>query len=297
MLDALIRDRHHVDALVRTSRPPRNCRRGERSRCAAISSSPLTWLDAAASADGIVHAAAESGPRARQLDDVVVTTLTSLPARADRFIIYTSGIWVLGTRAARPTSARRSIRPSSWPGVPRTSSACWTPPRRACAPSSSGPASSTAARAASSATCCRTRANSLVRVIGTGDNHWPLVYDRDLGELYARLVGNPTASGVFHANDEGDETVNDIVAALVEHATIRPSVRHVPIAEARKKMGPYADALALDQIVRSPRARRWAGTRRCIPSPGNAARLFEEWRRSERQPESGRVRRCRQEER
>jgi len=122
-------------------------------------------------------------------------------------------------------------------------------------------------------------ANSLVRVIGSGDNHWPLIYERDLGELYARLVSTPAAAGVFHATDDGAETVNEIVAALVDHAPTPPSIRHVPLPEARKKMGPYADALALDQIVRSPRARAlgWAPTLHSVA--GNAARLFEEWKR------------------
>ena len=121
--------------------------------------------------------------------------------------------------------------------------------------------------------------NSLVRIVGSGDNHWPLVYDRDLGEFYARLVSTPDAAGVYHATDGGTETVNEIVAALVEHAPTQPSIRHVPLAEARKKMGPYADALALDQIVRSPRARAlgWAPTLHSVA--GNAKRLFEEWRR------------------
>ena len=45
-------------------------------------------------------------------------------------------------------------------------------------------------------------------------------------------------------------------------------------------MGPYADALALDQIVRSPRARGlgWSPTLRSVS--GNVPRLLEEWRRS-----------------
>jgi hypothetical protein len=53
----------------------------------------------------------------------------------------------------------------------------------------------------------------------------------------------------------------------------------VPLAEARRKMGPLADALALDQIVRSPRARAlgWRPALRSVA--GNTARLFEEWRR------------------
>jgi nucleoside-diphosphate-sugar epimerase len=118
----------------------------------------------------------------------------------------------------------------------------------------------------------------LVRVIGDGNNRWPLVYDRDLADLYARLAGNQDASGIFHANDEGDERVNDLVAAISPYLPVRPDVRHVPIEEARSKMGPYAEALALDQVVRSPRARAigWAPTLHSVA--GNAARLLEEWR-------------------
>jgi nucleoside-diphosphate-sugar epimerase len=121
-------------------------------------------------------------------------------------------------------------------------------------------------------------ANGLVRVVGSGENHWPLVYERDLGDLYVRLVNAASASGVYHANDQGDETVNDLVAALAAHASIRPTVRHVPIAEARQKMGAYADVLALDQIVRSPRARSLGWSPMLHSVTGNAARLSEEWR-------------------
>src|SRR5207244_6152863 len=92
--------------------------------------------------------------------------------------------------------------------------------------------------------------NGLVRVVGDGNNRWPLVYDRDLADLYARLATNPDASGVYHANDEGDERVNEIVSAIAPYLPVPPDVRHVPIAEAGKKMGPVAEAMALDQVVR-----------------------------------------------
>jgi hypothetical protein len=73
--------------------------------------------------------------------------------------------------------------------------------------------------------------------------------------------------------------VSDLVEAIAGHVNVRPSVRHVPIAEARKKMGAYADALAMDQVVRSPRARAlgWTPTLRSVA--GNVPRLYEEWRR------------------
>jgi len=89
---------------------------------------------------------------------------------------------------------------------------------------------------------------------------------------------NQEASGIYHANDEGDERVNDIVSAIAPYLPVRPDVRHVPIEEARNKMGAFADALALDQLVRSPRARAlgWAPTLHSVG--GNAARLMAGWR-------------------
>ena len=95
--------------------------------------------------------------------------------------------------------------------------------------------------------------NGLVRVVGDGNNHWPLVYDRDLADLTCGSPRETMPSGVFNANDEGDERVNDIVSAIGPYLPHRPDVRYVPIEEARSKMGPYADALALDQVVRSTR--------------------------------------------
>jgi nucleoside-diphosphate-sugar epimerase len=122
--------------------------------------------------------------------------------------------------------------------------------------------------------------NGLVRVVGDGNNHWPLVYERDLADLYARLALREDAAGIYHANDEGDERVNDIVDAIKPHLPVKPDVWHVPIEEARQKMGAYAEALALDQLVRSPRARALGWTPTLHSVAGNAARLLEEWRAS-----------------
>ena len=117
-----------------------------------------------------------------------------------------------------------------------------------------------------------------LRVIGDGNNRWPLVYDRDLADLYARIAANDSASGIFHANDEGDERVNDLVAAVGPYLPHRPDVRYVPIDEARAKMGAYADALALDQVIRSARSRALGWSPSLHSVAGNAARLLEEWR-------------------
>ena len=49
--------------------------------------------------------------------------------------------------------------------------------------------------------------------------------------------------------------MNDLITAIAPHVPLRPDVRHVPIDEARAKMGSLAEVLSLDQVVRSPRAR------------------------------------------
>jgi nucleoside-diphosphate-sugar epimerase len=239
-----------------------------------------TWRDAAAAADGTVHAAIEYGPRNRQVDAAAIEGLTTLPPRKGRFLVYTSGCWVLGA-TPEPADETAAVNPLEI--------VSWRPEheQRVLDAASAGvraivvrPGIVYGGARGIVGDLLKDVSNGLVRIVGTGENHWPLIYDRDLGELFARLIATPAASGIYHASDHGDETVNEIVAALGEHAPIAPSVRHVPIAEARKKMGPYADALAADQILRCPRARAlgWSPTLHSVA--GNAARLLEEWRRA-----------------
>jgi nucleoside-diphosphate-sugar epimerase len=279
VVDALVRHGHHVDALVRNSEGAALVQARGAHPLLGDLTNPASWRDAAAAADGSVHAAVDYSARQRDVDAAAVDCLLGLPPRTGRFLIYTSGIWVLGP-APDPVDEAAPVNPVEL--------VAWRPAHelRVLAAAASGvravvvrPGIVYGGARGIVGDLLKDAANSLVRIVGSGENHWPLIYDRDLGELYARLVSTADAFGVYHATDGGAETVNEIVAALAEHAPTQPSIRHVPLAEARKKMGPYADALALDQIVRSPRARAlgWAPTLHSVA--GNAARLFEEWRR------------------
>lgn len=278
VLDALVRHGHHVDALVRNNEAAALVQARGAQPILGDLLDGKSWRDAAAAADGTVHAAVEYSARQQKLDTAALDELLALPPRPGRFLVYTSGMWVLGP-APEPVDESAPVNPIEL--------VAWRPAHETRVLSAGSATRSIVVRPGIVYGGCRgivgdvlqDAFNSLVRIVGSGDNHWPLVYERDLGELYARLVGTPEASGVYHATDGGDETVNEIVAALAEHAPTQPSVRHVPLPEARKKMGAYADALALDQIVRSPRARAlgWAPTLHSVA--GNAARLFEEWRR------------------
>jgi nucleoside-diphosphate-sugar epimerase len=279
VLDAFVRAGHKVDALVRNSEKAAAVQARGGHPVLGDLSEPASYADAAASADGVVHTALEDSPRCTSVDATTIDTLLMPSDRLPRFLIYTSGVWVLGN-CSSPADETAPLNP---PKI-----VAWRPAHeaRVLDAASAGvrtvvirPGVVYGGSRGIVGEVFKDAANSLVRVVGSGENHWPLVYDRDLAELYLRIALNADASGVFHANDEGDESVNDLVAAIANHAPTSPSVRHVPLAEARKKMGPYAEALALDQIVRSPRARAIGWNPSLHSVAGNAARLFDEWRR------------------
>ena len=288
VLDALARGGHVVTALVRDNeKAARVAARGARPVIGNLGE-PDSYRAAADAQDGYVHTAfdAVSG-RGPAIDAVALQTLIGAAKRPRtagstappmRFLIYTSGVWVLG-QTPEPATEEAPVNP-----IPLVA---WRPDLEEVV-------------LAAGDDCLRTvvvrpgvvygrtngivgelfkaATNGLVRVVGDGNNHWPLVYDRDLADLYLKLASREDASGVYHANDEGDERVNDIVAAIAPYLPVRPDVRHVPIDEARAKMGSYADALSLDQVVRSPRARAMGWTPSLRSVAGNAARLLEEWR-------------------
>jgi nucleoside-diphosphate-sugar epimerase len=282
VMDALLRSGHEVTALVRDpEKAERVSGRGVHPIIGDLSR-PSSYAAAAEGADAIVHAALDGSMRMQKVDRQAIDTLLAAAGRRaasglSACVVYTSNTWVLGQ--AQDATEATPVNP-----IPLVA---WRPDheRLVLDAGNSGvrtvvirPGVVYGGARGIVGDLLKDAANGLVRVVGTGKNHWACIYDRDLADLYVRVSTMGDAAGIFHANDEADESVDDIVAAIAHHAKMPPDVRHMPIDEARKKMGPYAEALALDQIVRSPRAHSlgWAPTLRSVA--GSVARLLEEFR-------------------
>jgi nucleoside-diphosphate-sugar epimerase len=285
-LGAFVRHGHTVMALVR--QPGRAERLGSSGVTAVVGdiAKPDSYVAVARTCDVLVHAALDRSSRGPVVDGTAVAALLDVARDRRReglpaSLIYTSSTWVLGDQ---PDAAAEdaALRPTPF--------AAW---RLAQEQALLTDAKVGGVRAAIVrpgivyggadglvGELLKNAANGLIRVVGDGRNRWPCIYDRDLADLYARLAEHPEAEGIFHATDHGDERVLDIVSAIADHVRVRPEIRHVPLPEARAKLGPYADALALDQVVRSPRARAlgWMPTLHSIS--GSVARLLEEFRAS-----------------
>jgi nucleoside-diphosphate-sugar epimerase len=282
VLDALVRAGHHVTALVRDSeKASRLEARGATAILGDLGDSSR-FLAKVVELDAVVHTAMADQPRGAVMERAFLDAVLPALVRANvpRRFIYTSGVWVLG---ARPAPAAEDVVPDPIPHV------TWLAAHEAQVLAVAGGPLTTAVirpgivygggRGIVS-DMLRDALNGLVRVIGDGRNRWPCVYDRDLAELYVRVLATPEAAGIYHATGEEDERVADIAHAITTHVSPVADIRHVPLAEARGKIGSKADALALDQVVRSPRARALGWTPTMHGITGNAPRLFEEYRRA-----------------
>lgn len=278
VLETLVRGGHQLTALVRDMAKARRMqKRGAKSVVGDLSKGDQ-WKAAAVGHDAFIHTAYEATPRGVDADRVAIETLAAAARESgpDRPLVFTSGVWVLGsTRQPADESAALNPTPLSAWRVPHETLVLNLERVRGIVVR---PGIVYGGNRGIVGDLLRSGVNGLVRIIGDGKNHWASVYDRDLADLYARLATTPGVAGIYHATDEADETVLDIVEALARNTTHKPDVRFVPLEEARAKMGSYADALALDQLVRSPRAHelRWAPSLKSIA--GNVPRLLEEWR-------------------
>jgi nucleoside-diphosphate-sugar epimerase len=284
VLDALLRAGQQVTAVVRDPEKAERVRvRGVQPIVGELSK-PKSYAAAAEDCDGLIHTAFEYSKRGQAVDREAIDTLLAIArrrrgGRQKPFFIYTSGIWVLGPTAV-PAAEDAPVNPAAL--------VAWRPDHeRAVLDGAVDGLVRTAVirpgivyggSRGIIGDMLKNADNGLVRVIGNGKNRWPCVYDRDLADVYVRVATHADAAGIFHANDEADERVNDIAEALARHAKTPADIRHVPLEEARAKMGTYADALALDQKVRSPRARALGWTPTLHSVAGNVARLLEEFR-------------------
>jgi nucleoside-diphosphate-sugar epimerase len=290
VLDALVRGGHDVTALVRDNEKARRvAKRGARPVIGNLAE-PDSYRDSADAQDGYVHAAFDtSSARGPAIEQTALETLITAATRprtggasapASRFVIYTSSTWILG-KTPEPAAEDAPVNPITLSAFrPAHEELVLAAAHDQLRTIVVRPGVVYGGSNGMVGDIFKAAGNGLVRVVGDGNNHWPLVYDRDLADLYARLAASADASGIYHANDEGDERVNDIVGAIKPYLPVKPDVRYVPIEEARHKMGALADALALDQVVRSPRARGLGWTPTLHSVAGNAARLLEEWRTS-----------------
>jgi nucleoside-diphosphate-sugar epimerase len=178
--------------------------------------------------------------------------------------VYTSGTWVYGNTEGEPATEASALNPT---------------PLVAWRPEVEQHVQALAARRSIAAVILRpamvhgygggvfgmlagmVRQTGSVRVVGDGRNHWPAVYVDDLATAYLSAMERAASGDGRVAGQIFNVVAEDAVAVAEIGEAIRVSVgadrvEFWPLDDARKSLGPFADALALDQTVSGQHARR-----------------------------------------
>jgi nucleoside-diphosphate-sugar epimerase len=194
--------------------------------------------------DAFVHTASAATDR-EEADRIAVDTFTA----TGKPLVYTSGVWVLGNTerahegspvnplplvAWRPAHEERVlgsggavIRPGCVYGGRQSLLADWF---------------------------AAAEQNRPLQLVGDGTQRWAMVDLHDLGELYLRVI-QQQARGVLHGIDDSHDSLEACARAIAPNGTIEK----IPLELARTAMGPFADALAVDQVISSAETRQKLG--------------------------------------
>lgn len=243
---------------------------------------PPTFKAVAAEHDAAIHAGFEYSEKAVEADRIAIETLLAAAKAGGgpRGVVYTSGVWVLGNTGDRPADEGASTAGAA-PIV------AWRPTHeRLVLDAGRGNLAAVVIRPGmvyggkgglvtqffSSAT-----KEGAAAYVGPGANRWSLVHRDDLAQLY-RLVAEKRARGVFHGVDGAPVTVADAARAASHAAGKGGATRSIPVEEARKQMGPMADALCLDQVVATRRSAELGWKPKHGSFLDGVRTAFDEWR-------------------
>jgi nucleoside-diphosphate-sugar epimerase len=230
---------------------------------------------AARKADGVIHAASPGDSTNSEADNSVLDAVLPELKGTNKPFVYTSGIWVIGDTGEKIADENFPLHP-----VPLVA---W---RVACEQRVLGSAKDGVRAIVIRPGIVYSRGGGIpammihsaklrgaVQFVGNGENHWPVVHVEEVADLYVLALEKAAAGSLFHAAEKDSVKVREVALAASEGAGIPGKVEAWPLEDARKTLGGFADALALNQRISSEKARKILGW-----DPRQAG-IFEDLRR------------------
>jgi nucleoside-diphosphate-sugar epimerase len=258
--DALMKAGHSVTGLARSDEAAGQLRlKGVGSHRGDLTS-PASLASVAGALDGVIHTGTTNDGRADQA--AIQAMLDALNGSGKPFV-YTSGVWVLGNTGDKPADESAPLNPVAlvaWrPEVERLVLESAQQGVRAIVIRPAlvyGRGGGIPADLVKSA-----REKGAARYVGTGENRWPVIDVDDLADLYLRAFERAAPGTLLHAADTFAYPVKDVAAAASAGAGSDGRTESWPLEQARKTLGPFADALVLDQRVSAAKATSLLGWR------------------------------------
>jgi len=208
-------------------------------------------------ADAVIHCAFQPSLEGAKLEEAALDAMLGAVDTEHEAFIYTSGVWVYGDTRGRIVDETSPLNP-----IPLVA---WRPHHEKKVQDAQKhrlrtiiirPGVVYGGRGGLVAMMVHQAKEKQLAIVGNGENHWPVVRVDALAELYALAVDEAPADSIY--NGVSGETVKygELVRAADRAAGGDGNVRTIPVEQARQTIGPFADALVLDQRVSGEKAVR-----------------------------------------
>ena len=259
--EALQNSGHEVVGLARSPEKMAQLKaRGVEGRLGDILK-PETVVEAARGVDGVIHTANTNDANAAQVDIDVVRAILKALENTQKPFIYTSGVWVLGPTGEHVADERTPVnstplvahRPALEQEVLayKTRGVRTIVIRPAIVYGRGGGLLNMLVQSA--------RDSGSAKFVGDGNNHWSFVDVVDLAQLYVLALEKAPAGSLFNAAHGPFYRTRELAQAACVGAGKKGDTQNWPLIEARKTLGPFADALAMDQRISGEKAERELG--------------------------------------
>lgn len=278
----LVAEGHEVLGLARSDESAR--------AVAALGATPLYGalgdlrpiVEEGARCDAFIHLAQDRGPDRYRIDSRLIEALAERRGSETRLrhLIYTSTLFVLGnvtgdaaTEDTRPdpplfVSSREKVEQQV---LVANSPALTTTVIRPGMVYGGG-AGGTVSELFRSA-----QEEGAASYVGNGDNRWSLVHRSDVAAVYLAAIREGVA-GIIHAVDGHPMTVHEIAVHASRAAGRGDAIDAIPVDEARRVLGEFADALVLDQPAVTIRAGELGFIPSWPPFHESAPAAYGEWK-------------------
>jgi nucleoside-diphosphate-sugar epimerase len=265
--DALQGSGHQVTGLVRSEEAGARVRERGVMPVLGDMQTPESFLHAARSADGVIHAANTNDANAALVDRGTVEAIAGALEGSDKPFIYTSGVWVLGNTGNTP--ADEATPPNPIPPVEwrlAVEEFVLDSASRGVRSIVIRPAMVYGRGGGAVAMMSGSANTGVVQYIGEGRNHWSFVHVDDLADLYVRALEKAPAGSLYHAAEGPPVRISELAGVVAETAGKDVKTHSWVADEAALVLGPYVQGLLLDQNVSGKKAKRELGWEPKAPS-------------------------------
>jgi nucleoside-diphosphate-sugar epimerase len=254
---ALRRHGHRVWGLARNETKAARLARHEIEPVIGDLSGPESYADVAAHCSVLIHTAFDYSSEGVAKNKLTIDTLLDAARRGEpKTFIFTSGAWVYGDTGDHMVDETTPLNPIKL--------VAWRPAHEELVLEASGVRGivirpGCVYGGAGGLTAPWFAKPGVEAVVGDGRNRWPMVHLDDLADAYVRAAESGLGGEIFNVTDRSRFTVLELATAAARAAGYKGEVPLLPLAEAKKTMGDFAEALALNQHLDSGKAVRLLG--------------------------------------